>query len=425
MKTIIWLFFLIVPAASSAQPLGKDCEDLVFNTRELTRFAYNSPCKTESYPFISLDGNHLYYTNNQTYNWLFYTHKDSATKIWSVPVPLAIDNFNTPIMSSYLSHDLSVLYFTTSENRLYMSKSIDGSKAHFSQPEEIELLNNTQPSQTKFRLLTCISFSSDMNSMYAYSGYQGAANTMTEFRKTGENSYTFLRTVSDKSDEIGVLGKGGLVYYFTNNTHKNILFAKTRRFLTEDFSAVTYVVRIFEPNLNVTQVRIAEKEGGMVMVLSESVWDKNDVYFYDKWNRDTGFYHVFDEMRTPNNSDLAMPALQPVLIDEKEAPEPLRKVEILNQAGSGISKIEIGTPFPNPGKDHFFIYYNVSGENINAPKPLLLIIDNSGRTVYSIELDDLTGEAKISPQDIPSGVYYIRIDYNGLSSSLSRITLSF
>ncbi len=428
MKAVLTLYFILLYSSLSGQyALGSNpvikpanCEDLVFNTRELMPFAYNTRCKAEAYPFISRDGSHLYFTNNQSRNWIFYTHRDSGNGIWSVPVPLEIANFDKEIVSSYLSNDNKTLYITTQEEGLYTCVSIDGSMYQFSQPVQVQIQKAPEFEEYIALPFSSISFTPDETRMYAYVGVSNL--NMAEYVKTGDNEYTMRAILGADFGYMGVLGNSGLTYYFTDPGFNNLLFCKKRSSVTEEFSTETYIAKVFESHLEILQLRLAEDAKRMVMVLSDNLWDKNDIYFYD-FSSDSTTAYLFNAIDYINRNK----SIQPVsaLILEKDAPEPIHKVKLMNETGADIAKIEIGNAFPNPAKNNFFIYYSVSGLNPSAGAPVLVLLDQAGRVVYSQKLERLQGEVMVSPEHVSSGVYYIRIDYNGLSSSISKITLSF
>lgn len=435
MKSLLILIFFIFNLSGIAQtnnqrkPISSNsaCEDLVFNTRELTQFAYNTPCKTESYPYLSEDGNHMYYTNNQTYDWLFYTHRDTISGVWSVPVPLNIANYLEPIRSCYVSKDFKELYFTN-QSGLFKCDAIDDTKTNFSMPVSIEITENLSlNSQNKRTPFSNLSFSPDMQEMYAYTSGSMAAppyTSMAVYKKVNSSTYQFDKFISTTKNEMGTVAKNGLIYYFTNDEQENFLFCRKRNTVTEDFGQEVYTVKIFESHLNIGQFRLAEKTGTLVMVLSESVWEKNDIFFYNYDQEDSAKYFKIFNLNAFNTSIQNEAITISTLVDEKDAPEPLRKVEIINQTGKDIAKIEIGIPFPNPARNQFSIYYNVSGDNSKATMPVIVLLDLSGRVVYTRNLEDMYGEVTVIPENLASGVYYVRIDFNGLSSATSKITLS-
>ncbi len=421
------------PSSNEIRNTG-NCEDLVFNTREMTPFAYNTRCKAEAYPFISNDGNHLYFTNNQSRDWLFYSHKDSLSKVWSVPVPLSIAGFDKPIRASYFSSDMKTLYFVSGKD-LFKSEAIGNSRTEFFSAVPIEVINNSTYSDDEVKPFSYISFTDDKTQMFAYTGISYVKpdvnresdheNTMAYYIKTSDNVYTFVKFISLGKAEGGVLSNDGLSYFYTNDNFRNFLFCRKRPTLNEEFGPEEFTVKVFENHLDVNQVRLAEGANMLVLVLSENSWEKNDIFFYDYNTSDSGLsYKLFNVIAYRQDKESVNSGI-PVLINEKEAPQPLRKVELLSKFGTGIARIEIGNPFPNPAKNQFYIYYNVNGENSLAPPPVIVLLDNSGRVVYSQKLENMHGEVMVNPENLSSGVYYIRIDYNGLSSEISRITLTF
>ncbi len=422
MKIIVPIFiFLSIHQQVLAQSASKsaDCESLVFNTKELTPFEFNERCKTESYPFISSDGNDLYYTNNQTIDWLFYSQKESSTGKWTVPVPLVIGNFKEPIRSCYFSKDMKTLYFI-SKDKMYKALSDNGSKTQFLNPEEIEINRGSSIKGP----LSYISISDDLTKMYAYVNNPTETATMCEFYQSGENQYTFLKSISTTKKEMGSLSSDGLTYYFTNDLYPNILFCKKRKDLSLDFDATIYIVKSFESNLNVSQVRIAENAGWLAVVLSETVWNKNELYFSRFDVNDSNLtLKVLDEANIKLINETNKQSLVNAGNDVNTS-LPIMKREIINTKGAELVKIELGQAFPNPAKNVFYFYYNVISEDFNGVYPVVNVLDNAGRTVYTMSLSDMKGEAKVLLDDVPSGAYMVKLDYNGISSEMIRITIS-
>lgn len=417
----------LAQSGQTAASQSSNCEDLVFNTRELTQFAYNTRCKTESYPFLSADGKKLYFTNNQTKDWVFYTQMDS-NRVWSVPVPLKIDNWQGSMRSAYLDEASGNLYFTSGSG-LYKCSPVEGSAIHFSGPETISI---TSPSGNSVYPFSALSFSPDMQEMYAYLGSSSVEKpkqhySMGRFVRSAENAYTFTAYVSTSDDEIGVLCNKGLSYIFTNDEHNNLLFMKTRNTLSESFGSTVYLLKEFEHHLDINQVRYAEQSGELVLVLSQNLWERNDVYFLDagllpaRWTS-----RVFSEEDLGVSTLLTETEDRPVMVPENEASSRLQTYELTGKSGKDIIRLELGQPFPNPAGTQFFIYYNISAENPEAGKPELLLINNSGQTVHRQALEDFSGEARIMPPGgLRSGIYYIRLDYSGVSSPSCKVTLNF
>jgi hypothetical protein len=425
-KAIVYLYFFfftitLYSQATTDKIFGQtNCENLVFNTRELKQFAYNSQCKTEAYPFISNNGKHLYFTNNQSYNWVFYSQIDSISGVWSVPVPITIQNFHTPIIASSFNSKLDVMYFTCVDDpAVYKSIAIEGSKTLFSSPIKLTIINPSSL-QNKNVPFSYLSFSENEEEMMAF--IPNSAFSTASFKKTGVDVYTFDKFVSFSKNEMGMLVNNGLSYFFTNDDYKNILFCKKRNTLAEDFDDKIYLVKEFESHLNISQLRFAEESKQFVLVLSENTWNKNDIYFFDLDANDSGIYTTeFDKGSfstiTKVNSDV------PVLVPNVDIPEKLHKTELIDYTGADLCKIEIGNAFPNPARNHFFLYFNIHGNCLSSEQPVFHLLDQSGRIAYSMVLNKFTGELKVELEEIKSGPYYIRIDYNGISSPLSRINL--
>jgi hypothetical protein len=422
-KRLCFILSVLIFSSANAQNTAleskaqSDCENLIFNTRELTPFEFNERCKTESYPFISADGLDLYFTHDQSYDWLFYSQREASTGKWTVPVPLTISNFKDRIRSCYLSQDKNELYFI-SQDKLYKCRSIEGSRTDFGNAELIEINHGTSVKGP----LSYLSFSADMSRMYAYVNLSGNT-TMCEYAKTGDNVYTFIATISSTKREMGILNNDRLVYYFTNDDFPNLLFCRKRGSLTEDFDPAIYLVKTFESQLNITQVRFAEKAGLMAVVLSESVWNKNDLYFTSFNASDTArMYPVFDisnfkaQSAQIKNSETVLKDISTTL--------PVKKREVINAKGAEQCKIELGQTFPNPANNTFFFYYNVTSEDLSIPAPVVIVMDNAGRTVYTSTLDELKGEARVILEDVNSGSYMIKVEYNGMSSEIIRVSIN-
>lgn len=425
-KRLCFILFLFLFTLASAQDTGNsaleekaqtDCKDLIFNTLELTPFEFNERCRTESYPFISEDGIDLYFTHDQAYDWLFYSQREQSTGKWTVPVPLNINNFSADIRSCYLSNDKKVLYFT-SENKLYKCYSVDGSRTVFNQVQEVEINSGN----SALLPVAYLSFSNDLTRMYAMS-HDGDKSSMCEYILSGDNVYTNTGLISTTNGELGSVSNDGLVYYYTNDEFKNILFCRLRGTLQETFSSRVYVAKVFESQLDVGQVRMAEKEGLMALVLSESVWEKNDLYFTSFNASDTARNFKEFDITNFKAQNAVMPKADKTL-KEVTNTMPVKKREIINSKGNELCKIELGQTFPNPAMSTFYFYYSVSSEDMSLPAPVVKVLDNAGRVVYSNPLEDFKGEAKVILEDVIAGQYMVKIEYNGISSDLIRISIN-
>ena len=434
MKNILLLIFLTPLFLANAQVSNSidargdiNCESKIYNTIELQQFAYNSHCKAEAYPFISDDGRDLYFTADHSYHWLFYTHKDSASQVWSVPMPIQIANYSGVILSSYFNSDLSDLYFTTNSNEVYHCKSINGSRTEFSQPIQLKFIDNkSTDDDAAVSPFSSLSFTDDFNKLYSavqfrYNGF----GKYGFFLKTAENTYTFQNVISSFSEEVGFLSSDGLRYYFTCDDAPNVLFCRVRSNISEDFGEEVYSVKKFEPHLKITQCRMAEKANQLVLVLNDEQWDKNDIYFYNFSKDDTlKKFDLYYLVIKDNDAQKANPT--PLFISmPKPDKKSLKTVELLDQAGTDMCKIEIGVPFPNPAKNQFTLYYNVSGDNLNLPMPILHITDMTGKILYSQKLEYNNGQVLVTPEHLNPGSYYVKIEYHGIFSNSIKITLSF
>jgi hypothetical protein len=434
MKNILLLSFSISFFALDAQVSNTldatddiNCENRIYNTRDLQQFAYNSHCKAEAYPFLSADGRDLYFTADHSYHWLFYCNKDSLTQVWSVPVPIKIANYSGVILSSYFNSDLSDLYFTANSNEVYHCKSINGSRTEFSQPIQLKFIDTkSTDDDAAVSPFSSLSFANDFNKLYSavqfrYNGF----GKYGFFLKTAENTYTFQTVISSFSEEVGFLSSDGLRYYFTCDDVPNILFCRMRSNISEDFGDDVYSAKKFEAHLKITQCRMAEKANQLVMVLSDEQWDKNDIYFYNFSKEDTlkkfDLYYLvikdnYDQKANPTPLFISIP---------KPDKKSLKTVELLDQAGADMCKIEIGVPFPNPAKNQFTLYYNVSGDNLNLPMPIVHITDMTGKILYSQKLESVSGQVLVTPEHLNPGSYYVKIEYHGIFSNSIKITFSF
>lgn len=394
-----------------------NCEELIFNTRELTPFEFNERCRTESYPFISDDGRDLYYTHDQAYDWIFYSQREQSTGKWTVPVPLSISNFKKEIRSCYLSKDKEVLYFT-SEGKLFKCYAIDSSRTAFNQVQEIEInMGSINAGPASY-----LSFTQDFSRMYAMV-YSAGKSVMCEYVLAGDNVYTYIRTISNTKGELGTISNNGLIYYYTNDEFPNLLFCRKRSAIKEDFGVEVYLARKFESQLDVGHVRFAEKAGLMTLVLSESVWEKNDLFFTNFDASDTA--NNFPEFDITNfRAQSASARSSEKTLREVTTTIPVKKREIINSKGNESCKIELGQTFPNPTRNTFFFYYNITSDDLSLPGPVVKVLDNAGRVVYSGDLEDFKGEAKIILDDVPAGQYMVKVEYNGFSSELIRISIN-
>jgi hypothetical protein len=434
MKNILLLSFFISLFTVDAQVSNKldanddiNCENKEYNTRELLQFAYNSHCKAEAYPFLSDDGRDLYFTADHSYHWLFYTNKDSLSQVWSVPVPIQVANYTGSILSSFFSRDLTELYFTNNSSEVFHCKRINGSSTQFSQPVQLKFYNPSIPNDDNaFSPFSSLSFIDDFNKLYAVvSDPVSGMGKFVYYIKTAENSYTYQSVLSTFSEEMGFLSSDGLRYYFTCDDVKNVLFCMRRSSIKEDFGPDVYSVKKFEAHLKITQCRMAEKANQLVLVLNDEQWDKNDIYFYNLGKMDTLKKFDLNYLVIKDNSDQKQNPTPLFVMNPKPDKKSLKTVELLNQAGADMCKIEIGVPFPNPAKNQFSLYYNVSGDNLNLPMPILHITDMSGKVLYSQKLESVSGQVLVIPEHLNPGSYYVKIEYHGVFSNSLKITLSF
>ena len=423
MRLFTFVLVVILSAGMQQNATGQasDCEKMVFNTLELIPFEFNERCKTESYPYLSADGLDLYYTNNQTYDWIFYTHRNHKYERWSVPVPIVIANFKKPIRSCTLSDDKQFLFFISGSS-LYKSKRIEGSMYEFEAVQEIEIGGGDDFSSEP---LAYISFENNGEKMYTYINSKDTISSMGRYRRNGDLSYVFEKYVSATKREMGTLSKNGLTYYYTNDAFPNVLFCRKRKDIKDEFTEEVYCVRQFERHLSIGQVRIAESSNSLVLVLSDLDWNRNDMYFFDMDFSDSvaSNFKLFDVIGYRQQSNGSQQ--KKVFVKDYKAVDPLKSKEIINTKGAELFKIDLGQAFPNPAKNTFYFYYSVSFENGAEEKmPVIQLIDASGRVVYSQVLDQLKGEAKIELDDVPSGSYMIKLECNGVSSEMIRITIS-
>jgi hypothetical protein len=246
---------------------------------------------------------------------------------------------------------------------------------------------------------------------------------MCEYVLTGDNVYTYLRTISYSKGELGTISGDGLLYYYTNEEFPNLLFCKKRSSIKEAFAAPVYLAKKFESQLDVGHIRFAEKAGVIVLVLSESVWEKNDLFFAN--------FDIADTSRNFPEFDISNFRAQSASIkaNEKTLREvtttlPVKKREIINSKGVESCKIELGQTFPNPTRTTFFFYYNITSDDLSLPGPVVKVMDNAGRVVYTGDLEDFKGEAKVILDDVPAGQYMVKVEYNGFSSELIRISIN-
>lgn len=413
---LLYALLLVFFCLSDLNAQNKDCENMVFNTIELMPFEFNERCKTESYPSLSTDGLNLYYTNNQTYDWIFYSHRDNVNSKWSVPVPIEINNFKSPIRSAVLSEDQSKLYFISGK-KMYVANRGD-KMFQFETPDEIDLKTDSDAP------LAYISMYPGENKFIAYVNSKDPNGTMVQFRRTGENSFIFDKIISATKREMGTLSHNGLLYYFTNDDFPNVLFCRKRQDINSDFAPEIYKVRQFERHLTINQMRMSEQSGTLVLVLSDAVWDRNDIYFTEMKLNDSAArkYEVFDVVGYRQSLPVKNTE---ALVREYKPADPLKSRQIINTKGAEFCKIELGQAFPNPAKNTFYFYYSVSAENASENEmPVFKVIDVAGRVVYTEKLDQMKGEAKVILDDVPSGSYMIKVEYAGVSSDMIKITIT-
>lgn len=425
-KITFWIVFNSAMCFASAQDTTFteeiDCNKVEYLSAELIPFEHNKKCHADAYPYISQDGQHLYYTFNLNEDWIYYSAKKQNSH-WSKPIPIIIDNFSSPIMSCYLTPDLKTMYFT-SLNKFYKCESVDGSTTHFSQVETINIENqNMVP-------FSYISFSPDGKQMYAYS-----SSSTARYEKIDENNFAFEEISTDFKNEMGFISADGLRYYFTIDQQPNILFYKKRSSMDEAFSTTNYIFKTFESHLDIGQIRIASKANQMVLVLTNNNWENNELYFFntdfnDSLHKDTMDINKFDLVEDESEIDepvtlpksLAIPLInEDLLIPTVINTTPTKQLEINNNNGFSIYKIEVGTPYPNPAKGTINFTYSIQTLEAANSLPEFVLTDNTGQIIFSGQLKELIGNAKIELPELASGAYFLKINYKGLTSPVNKI----
>jgi hypothetical protein len=395
-----------------------NCKDLIFNTNELIPFDYNERCQTEAYPSMSMDGLELFYTHNQSYDWIFYSWRSNPNNQWSVPVPITITQFKQSILSSCLSHDKKTLYFTSGD-KFYKCNRTEDFSSVFGIPEEIQI---TGVGADELVLQSNLSFNLDESILYAF---VKPTQRMAQFKRENDRTYIFEKYVSQSNGEMGVLSNNGKLYLFSNSNFPYLLFCKKRASLDVDFSPEVYVVKQFEQQLTVGQVRISESTNKMVMVLSDYAWNRNDLYFCDFVLNDSiiNRFKIFDEQQFKKDYN---PSIQSVLyVTDVQKVNPVKTKSLIDEKGSEAYKIEIGQTFPNPCYGTFYFYYSVSTQNdLGDELPIVKVMDNNGRVVYQANLEQYKGEGKVILENGKTGDYRLQIIYAGISSEIVKIHLS-
>jgi hypothetical protein len=395
-------------------------------TGELKEFDFNTKGKTEAYPSLTSDGMGLYYTNNQTKNWIFYTHRDAISAKWQVPVPIVIEGFDTCILSCCFIDNSRTLYFTTGRG-VYASRALEGSFSRFGEARKIHIINRNSGDEV-MAPFSYLSFSSDMTLMYAYIGNSRDVS-MASYRLFGENTYEFNEVITASNKEMGRISGDGLVYYFTNDENPNVLYCKRRSSPDWAFGPAVFTVKEFRDNIDIGQVSIAEKAGVLALVVSKDLWEKNDLYLLDI---DGTVPKIISSPQywsyKPSSSSVETAVVPPVenisgAVEENIA-GPVETITQINAgSGAGIYKVEIGKAYPNPAKNLFYFYYSVESDKDRSKQATAVVMDNTGREVYSRKLDNLKGEARIELENVAPGTYFIRIDYNGTSSAMSKVVI--
>lgn len=426
-KGNLWVLFYSACTMAMAQDTTIsetiDCNKVEYHSKELIRFDYNKKCFADAYPFITSDGQHLYYTSNLDGEWIYYSKKTKNDQ-WSKPVKINIDGFTNSIMSCYLTADLKTLFFT-SESALYRCESVDGSKTHFSQVETVNIQGKLDYSNTI--PFSYLSFSIDGSQMFAY-----CSSSTARYKRIDNNNYEFVSLSSGHQNEMGVLSENGLRYYFTIDEEPNIIFYKERSNINDAFPNSYYMFKTFESHLDIGQIRLAEKANQIVLVLSNNNWENNELYFFNTdFNDSTLKVKLLETVtevvgETPPPASLVSPL--PVIVETIPMPALLKtplsqNINIHNQSGVSLFKIEVGTPYPNPTKSTIHFSYTIHTIDDNNELPQYVLTDNMGQMVHQGKLNQLCGEATIELPELASGAYFLRIDYKGISSPMNKIMI--
>ncbi|MBC7425058.1 MAG: hypothetical protein H7321_00880 [Bacteroidia bacterium] len=398
--------------------VSSDCEQVSYFAPGLVEFPYNTRCKTESYPFITKDGMHLYYTNNKIKDWIYYSTKDEKSG-WSTPVQIYVAGFDKyDVSSCYLSPDYATLYIT-GDDGLFACKRVEGSMVKFQNPIKINFLNSDLVP------FSYISFTPDMSTM---AGYTGSYNKSTcTYRWAGENTMQQLDVISTFDHEMGILSPDGLTYYFSVG---NTIYCRKRNKVNESLSKEYYIFNQFEDGLNINHLRMNGNQSEFVMVLSSKGWENNDIFF---WKADTA---KRDLIRVENVIATTTPAFpkgqifSPITLSsefvqtEIDSRTPVKSSEVIASDGTKTFCAKIGQPFPNPANTFISVFYEITTGTDKVSTPYLQILNMSGVVVGRVPLTSNNGELKVDVGGLVNGFYDIRIEYLGMTSDPVKLTVS-
>lgn len=216
--------------------------------------------KADAYPFLSSDGLRLYYVSD---NDLYTATRASVNDVFGGKSALFKTITGTKGYGCWLTSDELTIYYVINGS-IYISKRSSVSEKF---PEGTTVLSIIGGS-----IFSGISFTPDMGELYAYKSSGG----MCKFNKTGENQYTFQKTLpvpSGFSSLTGQLSKDGLNLYVTLN---NVLHVGKRIGLNQDFTDFTPIETGFVTS---TQPTVNGDQSIMIFVNSPNDrWDTNELY---------------------------------------------------------------------------------------------------------------------------------------------------
>lgn len=419
----------------------------------LIPFDFNQSGKAESYPFISNDGLHLLFTHNQSEDWIFYSHRNSVSDGWSVPVPLEftgvkeLEGFSkgeahARLLSGAFYLDENTLYICGSWGnggklaRFYKEYSGDATYRF----DTYITIESEYGKELNTSFLSNISFSPSTSEMFLYLG----DNTVC-LKKTGDATYRVAYTVGGDLKLMGKVTMDGM-HFITEKSfdrpERGELLILTRNSADEQFSMDNAFILYENTGLGLLQPCYSEAMKAVVLVENKSGgWTENNIYTVpvNIFQASVKFVVPEDigvEPMYVDEFDVTESIAEDMPVDEIVPVPPPHPANILNrdvvrmetensvQSTNGVEavKIAIGKAFPNPTTGIFHIYYQSASQK-PGDKTSFEVYSVAGEKVLSQNVVSGNGAASIDLSGLPPGTYSVSAGISGVQSEAIKVVL--
>ncbi|MBP7497716.1 MAG: T9SS type A sorting domain-containing protein [Bacteroidales bacterium] len=213
----------------------------------------------EVYPWLSLDGNRMYYVEGYELSKIYMAMKKSGEYRYSNPKPLSFTNYNkeTFYHGFWLSNDELNIYFVQTFDtaktfaNLYYAKR-DSINQQFSEPKKIKLIANniynySSPSFTQDKENLYLTLIQDTNLISDY--------FLCRFIRTGVDEYTLKDTINIPEEfrpSPGKITSNDLQYFFVLWNYDNDfnIYLFKRDSLKDNFTKLYYLHNSYINELN-------------------------------------------------------------------------------------------------------------------------------------------------------------------------------